>query len=408
MKKLAMVLGLIAVMFANSSVSLACESVPTNGKALFTTLGNATITVDGEKVTLPNSFIANAYTEFQKRTYISENYDAVSFYLQMSPDAPEDNQEDLVRLIFNRLKGEGVNPDDAGSRFAQTQAAYYLKKGEDAIHITLPFKYIDQSTGNEEYYNNFYAILTDGSTADKRINIIISDLQFIKYVAQAPTAKVADADVVSVGEELRSRVTVEFSQKMNPATATTEDFTVNGEKVSSVKFDETGKKVYLTCPELLEFDKDYELTISENVENLCDDCRFSVDEASRNLTVRFDTPLPIKVGKGRFTDENGQTITNITEGKNIYTVPVQNVYDLTEGGKHFTLITAMYLNNVLSRIYYDECTLLPGESADLSRTVSVNSKNVMNTEIQAFLWDNAVDMNAFADMNELKPFTADY
>lgn len=403
MKKLALILSLITALLAMPFCGTACEPNETNGKALFSNLGNAVITVDGEKRTFANSFTANSYTEFQKKTYIEENYDAVSFYIQMAPGAPADNPEDWIRVIFNRLTGPGVNVDDAANRLQQTGYSYILKNGEDAIHVTVPFKYTDKE-GVEQYFNNFYIIFTDSpNTKDGMYNMIMADIKFIKYVQAPPTAAVTDTDVVTKDGETCSRVTLEFSQQMDSDTVTSENFTIDGESVRYAELDETGKQAYLICDGLKDFDTDYELEISENVMNLCDKCSFAVAEESRNLTVNFKTPVPMKIGVGKFTNEYGETIENITAGKNIYSIPLQNVFDLTEGGRHFTLITIMYFDGKLEKIWYDECTLFPGETADLKRSVNVTSRNVPHTEIQTFLWDNAVDMNAFADMGELKP-----
>ena len=402
MKKLMVILSVIAVLAIFSVSGHAHEPVETAGKTLFSNLGNATITIDGERQTFANSFTANAYTEFQKRTYIAEEYDAVSFYLQLSPDADASNEEDYVRVILNRVIGENFNPDNAADRVMQSQTTYTLKRGEDAIHVTLPFKYVDSNTNEELHYNNFYVIFTDSPNADGKYHMIMADLQFIKYEPKPPTAKVVETDVKSVDDEIYSSVTVEFSQEMDTSAAP-EDFVINGNAVQSVTFDETGKRAVLICSELMEFDRDYELIISENVRNLCDDCSFAVDEASRNLPVRFETPVPMVIGEGFFTDKDGNVITAMTEGAITYTIPLQNKYDLTEGGRSFTLVSVMYLNNELMRIYYDECTLLPGESINLSRSISVSEKNVPNTVIETFLWDNVFDMNAFADMGELKP-----
>lgn len=404
MKKLTVFL-LIAVLLAMPFCGIACEPQETGGKTLFSNMGNAIITIDGEKHTFANSYTANVYTEFQKKTYIEENYDAVSFYLQMAPDAPADNTEDWVRCIFNRLTGPGVNVDDAANRLYQSGASYKLYNGDDAIHVTLPFKYTDKE-GVEQYFNNFYIIFTNANN-DGKFNMIMADLKFIKYVEGPPTATVTDTDVTSHDGEVCSNIMLEFSQTMNPDTFVPENFTIGGEPVKAVTLDESGKKAELICNGLMEFETEYELAISENVNNLCDNCSYAVADDSRNFTVVFKTPEAIKIGTGKFTNELSETLTEMAAGKNTYTVPVQNKFDLTEGGRHFTLITTMYVNNELKRIYYDECTLLPGESKDLSRTVTVTEKNAPNTEIQAFLWDNPIDMNAFADMAVLKPSAAE-
>ena len=406
MKKIIMLLMLVTAMLTMQLNSFACGTVTTNGKTLFSNLGNGIITIDGEKQTLPNSFTANAYTEFQKRTYIEEEYDAVSFYLQMSPGTDESNGEDSVRVILNQLSGPGANPDSATDRLYQTQHAYTLKNGEDAIHVTIPFKYTNKE-GEVNYFNNFYVIFAAGGNNDGKINTVMADIQFIKYEPLPPTAKVTDTEVATVDGETRSIVNIEFSQRMNPDTAGPEDFMIDGEAVQSVEFDETGKIATLTCSKLMGFDTDFELTISENLKNLCEfdreDCLFSVDEESRILTVMFPTPVPVMIGNGHFTDAYDNELDSMTSGKITYSIPVENVYDLTEGGRHFTLVTVMYIKGELKRIYFDDCTLLPGDSAELSRTISVSESNAPNTEIQAFLWDNAYDMNAFADMSELKP-----
>lgn len=403
MKKLIAILLSATALAALHINGFACEPVETNGKTLFSNMGNATITIDGKRRTFANSYTANTYTEFQKKSYITEEYDAVSFYLQMSPDAEAANIEDRVRVIFNRMVGENFNPNNTSDRLAQAQKIYTLKNGEDAVHITLPFTYADKNTGEIMHYNNFYVIFTDSTNADKLQNVIMADLKFIKYESKPPAAKIVETDLKSVDGDVYSSVTVEFSQEMDASSAAPDDFIIDGEAVRSVEFDDTGKRAVLICSRLMEFGTDYELIISENVKNLCDNCSFSLEEESRNLSVSFQVPTPMVIGEGYFTDENGDVIHNITSGAVTYTIPLQNKYDLTEGGRSFTLVSAMYLDKKLVRIYYDECTLLPGEAKDLARSISVSTENAPNTEIQTFLWDNVFDMNAFADMGELKP-----
>ncbi len=358
----------------------ACEPVKTPGNiALEQNLSTATVTIGGEAHTFAgNSVSYPGYQEWNKTKLISEHYEEVSFYLQLAASSELD--EGTVRVIRNKFKD-----GDMSQNILQQQDIFTVKRGEDAQFITLPF-------GN---FEQLYVIFnTKGCT------YILADLNFINYEAKAPSAKVLETDVATVGEKVVSTALIEFSQKMKTDVSPAE-FTLNGAEnsVQSVEFDETGKIATLTFAELVEFNQSYTVEMSENVRNDCDNCDFAVSEEYRALEVTFAEPTDIVIGAGAFVS-GGTEISDIVSGKIGYKVPVRNKYDLTEGGREFTLILMMYVNGVLKQVKYDNCLLLPGQKQDLS--AEVNVADVENTEIEAFLWDNPINMNALDDMHSLR------
>lgn len=393
-KKISVLLSVCMLFFAMYVPAGASEPVKTPGNiAMGVTMGNASITIGGETLEFRgNSITKTVYTEWCKTLKISEQYDKVEFYLQMSSSSTSETDYGYVRIIPTYY-------DSNNNITKMKQYPYFLYPGEDAVFVSLPFS----------DFNNFYVIFNsktyDGQTSDGgSVAITLADLNFIKMTPMPPRATVIETDVTVFDGQLRSSATVEFSQTMNTDEVDATWFGIEGmdNAVVDVTFDDDEKVATLIFSKIMDFENEYTLTLSSEFKNRGDEydsVEYNLSEESLLIPIQFVEPVDIIIGNGVYTNGNGTQLEEIENGTVNFALSVSNKFDLTEGGREFCLMTQLYVDGVFESMSYESVTLEAGEKEILETSLQVT--NAANSRIISFLWDNPYDMFAYTDAYEL-------